>query len=278
MSFKTISKLLKELGYSLRSNRKRLEGAQHPDRNAQFEHINECVRRALDENQPVISVDTKKKELVGNFKNGGKELCSNDAPEEVLVHDFIDPKLGRASPYGVYDVANNEGWVSVGINHDTAQFAVQTIRTWWEQMGKERYPEANGLLVIADAGGSNGYRIRLWKVELQELADELDLIIAVSHLPPGTSKWNKIEHRMFSVISQNWRGKPLVSYQTIINLIASTTTTTGLRIQCGLDHRAYAKGIRVSDQKIAEVNLIPDDFHGEWNYIILPSDWNEVIC
>ena len=278
VSFKTVATLLKQLGYSLKANRKRLEGAQHPDRNAQFEHINERVRRALEENQPVISVDTKKKELVGNFKNGGKELRPKGAPEDVLTHDFVDPKQGRAAPYGVYDLAHNEGWVSVGINHDTAQFAVQTIRTWWEEMGRLRYPDANGLLITADSGGSNGYRLRLWKVELQKLADELGLLIAVCHLPPGTSKWNKIEHRMFSVISQNWRGKPLVSYGTIVNLIGATTTQTGLQIQCRLDDRDYPTGVRVTDRELAEVNLLQDDFHGEWNYFIIPSGWEESIC
>jgi hypothetical protein len=278
VSFKTVATRLKDLGYRLQANRKRLEGAQHPDRNAQFEHINECVRRQLEDQQPVISVDTKKKELVGNHKNGGKELSASKSPTDVEVHDFVDPEKGRAAPYGVYDIGENEGWVSVGINHDTAEFATQAIRDWWNEMGCARYPDAESLLITADAGGSNGYRLRLWKTELQKLADELMLPIAVCHFPPGTSKWNKIEHRMFSFITQNWRGKPLVSYQTIINLISSTKTNEGLRILCRVDEREYQKGRRISDKELAAVNLISDDFHGEWNYIILPSAWDESIC
>lgn len=270
-SMKMVSRLLKELGYSLQSNRKRLEGAQHPDRNAQFEHINETVRRQVEANEPAISVDTKKKELVGSFKNAGRELRAKGDPEDVRVHDFIDPEQGRATPYGVYDLQKNEGWVSVGISHDTAEFAVQTIRTWWTEMGAARYPDATSLVITADGGGSNGYRLRLWKLELQDLVDEIGLPITVCHLPPGTSKWNKIEHRLFSFITQNWRGKPLVSHQVIVNLIAATTTTTGLMVRSQIDERTYLKGRRVSDQQLAGVNLEPHEFHGEWNYTIRPN-------
>jgi transposase len=267
-----VSKLLKELGYSLQANRKRQEGAQHPDRNAQFENINEKVRAQHDSGGPALSVDTKKKENVGNYKNAGRELRPQGEPEDVKVHDFIDPELGKVAPYGVYDLAKNEAWVSVGVNHDTAEFSVNTIRLWWQKMGKTVYALAASLLIIADSGGSNGYRLRLWKVQLQRLADEIGKPISVSHLPPGTSKWNKIEHRLFSFITQNWRGKPLITHQVIVDLIASTTTKTGLTVRCELDSRLYAKGRRVTDKELDAVNLVPDDFHGEWNYTIYPSN------
>jgi hypothetical protein len=269
-SMKMVSRLLKELGYSLQANRKRLEGAQHPDRNAQFEHISETTRRQLAAHEPVISVDTKKKELVGAYKNGGRELRAQGDPENVHVHDFVGP-AGKVAPYGVYDLQANEAWVSVGISHDTAEFAVETVRTWWREMGAPTYPHATSLVITADGGGSNGYRLRLWKLELQGLVDELGLPITVCHLPPGTSKWNKIEHRLFSFITQTWRGKPLITHQVIVNLIAATTTTAGLTVRSRLDPRYYAKGRRVSDQQLAGVNLEPDAFHGEWNYTIRPS-------
>ena len=267
-----VARLLRDLGYSLQGNRKRLEGAQHPDRNAQFEHIHETLRRRLEAGEPAISVDTKKKELVGEFKNAGKELRPKGDPEDVRGHDFVDPEQGRAVPYGVYDLKKNEAWVSVGISHDTGEFAVQAIRIWWHEMGKRVYPEAKSLLITADAGGSNGYRVRLWKFELQKLVDELGFPITVCHLPPGTSKWNKIEHRLFSFIAQNWRGKPLVTHQVIVNLIAATTTSKGLAVRSRLDPQTYAKGRRVSDAQMAQVVLEPDAFHGEWNYTIHPSN------
>ena len=270
-SMKMVSRLLKELGYSLQANRKRLEGTQHPDRNAQFEHINETIRRQLESNEPVISVDTKKKELVGAYKNGGRELRSQGDPEDVKVHDFVDDEKGKVAPYGVYDLQKNEAWVSVGISHDTAQFAVETIRTWWNEMGAAKYPNATSLVITADGGGSNGYRLRLWKLELQGLVDEIGFPITVCHLPPGTSKWNKIEHRLFSFITQNWRGKPLVTHQVIVNLISATTTKAGLRVSSRLDNRIYPKGRRVSDKQLASVNLEPHAFHGEWNYTIHPT-------
>jgi transposase len=270
-SLNMVSRLLKELGYSLQANRKRLEGAQHPDRNAQFEHINEVLRRQLEANEPAISVDTKKKELVGPYKNGGRELRAKGDPDDVNMHDFVDPKKGRASPYGVYDIQENEAWVSVGLSHDTAEFAVQTIRTWWNEMGAPRYPDASSLVITADGGGSNGYRLRLWKLELQALVDEFGFPITVCHLPPGTSKWNKIEHRLFSFITKNWRGKPLLTHQVIVDLIAATTTKTGLAVSSRLDERVYAKGRRVSDKQLALVNLEPHLFHGEWNYRIHPT-------
>jgi len=270
-SMKMVARLLKELGYSLQANAKRLEGLQHPDRNAQFEHINETIRRQLAAREPVISVDTKKKELVGPYKNGGRELRAQRDPEAVNVHDFADKEQGKVAPYGVYDLQRNEAWVSVGISHDTAEFAVETIRTWWKEMGATRYPDATSLLITADGGGSNGYRLRLWKLELQRLADELGLPITVCHLPPGTSKWNKIEHRLFSFITQNWRGKPLVTHQVIVSLIAATSTTKGLTVQSRLDDRTYPKGRRVSDRELAAVNLEPAVFHGEWNYTIRPT-------
>ena len=270
-SMKMVSRLLKESGYSLQANRKRLEGTQHPDRNAQFEHINEVLRRQCEANEPAISVDTKKKELVGSYKNGGQELCAKGQFDDVDVHDFVDEELGRASPYGVYDLKQNEAWVSVGLSHDAGEFAVQTIRTRWTEMGAPRYPHATSLVITADGGGSNGYRLRLWKLELQTLVNELQFPISVCHLPPGTSKWNKIEHRLFSFITQNWRGKPLVTHQVIVNLIAATTTRKGLRVRSRLDARIYAKGRRVTDQQLATVNIEPDAFHGEWNYKIFPT-------
>lgn len=266
-----VARLLAELGYSLQANRKRLEGAQHPDRNAQFEHINETLRRQLEADQPAVSVDTKKRELVGDFRNGGRELRAKGDPEDVQGHDFVDEELGRATPYGVYDLKQNEAWVSVGISHDTGEFAVESVRTWWKEMGEPRYPLATSLVITADCGGSNGYRLRLWKRELQNLADELNFPITVCHLPPGTSKWNKVEHRLFSFISQNWRGKPLVTHQVIVSLIAATTTKTGLRVRSRIDSRVYAKGRRISDQQLAEVHLEPHAFHGEWNYTIHPA-------
>jgi hypothetical protein len=270
ISYPVVAELLREQGYSLQGNRKSQEGDSHPDRNAQFEHINRKVKRFLASQQPVISVDAKKKELVGNFKNSGRELRPQGEPEKVRVHDFIIPELGRATPYGVYDLAQNIGWVSVGMDHDTAEFAVETIRRWWKDMGRAVYPQANRLLITADAGGSNGPRLRLWKVELQKLADQTGLRIAVCHFPPGTSKWNKIEHRLFSFISQNWRGKPLISFEVIVNLIAATTTAKGLKVHAELDDRPYPAGTQIEDEELAEVRLKRDKFHGEWNYEIHP--------
>jgi hypothetical protein len=270
VSDRTVAALLLDLGYSLQANRKTREGSQHPDRNAQFEHINAEVRRLQKRGQPVVSVDTKKKELLGDFKKAGQEWHPQGEPEEVRVHDFQDQKLGKAIPYGVYDLANNQGWVSVGIDHDTAYFAARTIRRWWEDMGCQRFPRARELLITADGGGSNSHRSRLWKVALQELADQIDLKLQVCHFPPGTSKWNKIEHRLFSYITQNWRGKPLVSRQAIVNLIASTTTKTGLIVRAALDTNHYDTGIKVSDEQMGRLRLTPNEFHGEWNYSIMP--------
>ena len=265
-----VADLLREMGYSLQANRKTREGTNHPDRDAQFGYINDQVKQALAAGQPAISVDTKKKELVGDFKNGGREYRPRGQPEPVRVHDFIIPELGRAAPYGVYDIANNAGWVSLGIDHDTASFAVNAIRRWWHVMGRGRYPKATRLLVTADCGGSNGARVRLWKRELQALANELDIAITVCHLPPGTSKWNKIEHRLFSFITQNWRGRPLVSYQTIVQLIAATTTDTGLKVQCEIDANTYPSGVKVSDAEMSAIAIEHHDFHGDWNYTISP--------
>lgn len=270
VSHQLVGRMLHELGYSLQANSKTLEGANHPDRNAQFEYLNRRVKRQLQQHQPVISVDTKKKELVGDFKNNGRELRPKGDPEKVRVHDFIIPELGRANPYGIYDIAQNTGWVSVGVDHDTAAFAVESIRRWWNSMGRVAYPKANRLLITADSGGSNGARVRLWKVELQKLADETGLRIAVSHLPPGTSKWNKIEHRLFSFISQNWRGKPLISHEVIVNLIAGTTTQAGLTVHSELDTDTYPPGIKVSDREVAAIDLRRDKFHGDWNYTLHP--------
>ena len=267
----TVATLLRGLGYSLQGNRKTLEGASHPDRDAQFHYINQQVGAALIAGEPAISVDTKKKELVGAFKNGGREYRPKGQPEPVRVHDFVVPELGRAAPYGVYDIADNKGWVSVGIDHDTADFAVNAIRRWWQLMGQARYPEAKHLVITADGGGSNGSRVRLWKLRLQTLADELDLTITVCHLPPGTSKWNKIEHRLFSFITQNWRGRPLVSYQTIVELIAATTTKKGLKVQPELDTNDYPTGVKITDEQMSCLNIQRHDFHGEWNYTIRPG-------
>ena len=270
VSHQVVADLLHELEYSLQANSKTREGASHPDRNAQFEFVNSKVKRYLSEKAPVISVDTKKKELIGDFKNGGKELRPEGNPEKVRVHDFLIPELGRANPYGVYDIGLNTGWVSVGVDHDTAEFAVESIRRWWRQMGQHAYPNTTSLLITADGGGSNGSRVRLWKLELQKFADEVGLSIAVCHFPPGTSKWNKIEHRLFSRITQNWRGKPLVSFEVMVSLIAATRTKTGLKVLSGLNTRTYAKGVKVSDQKIERLNLTRDPFHGEWNYELHP--------
>jgi transposase len=272
VSHQVVADLLHALGYSLQANRKTNEGANHPDRNAQFEHLNGKVKWALQRRQPVISVDTKKKELVGDYKNNGREWRPQGRPERVRVHDFVDPEQGRATPYGVYDVGRNTGWVSVGMDHDTAEFAVETIRRWWRSMGQPVYPKAKRLLITADAGGSNGSRLRLWKVELQKLADETGLRIAVCHFPPGTSKWNKIEHRLFSFISQNWRGKPLRSFETIVSLIAATSTSAGLSVHAELDSRTYQAGIKLSDEDMAQVNMLRDKFHGDWNYEIRPRN------
>jgi hypothetical protein len=266
-----VADLLRDLNYSLQANRKTREGTHNPDRDAQFGYINAQVAAALAAGEPAISVDTKKKELVGDFKNAGRELRPKGQPEPVRVHDFKIPELGRASPYGVYDIAGNTGWVSVGIDHDTAGFAVNAIRRWWHSMGQARYPAARSLLITADCGGSNGSRVRLWKRELQVLASELGLTITVCHLPPGTSKWNKIEHKLFSFITQNWRGKPLVSYQTIVQLIAATTTRTGLNVKAEIDHETYPAGIKVTDSEMAAINLTAHAFHGEWNYTITPK-------
>jgi len=269
-SHRMVAEILHGMDYSLQANRKTLEGSSHPDRDAQFQHISDKIREFQADRQPVISVDTKKKELVGDFKNNGRELRPRGDPEKVRVHDFVIPQLGRAAPYGVYDVTQNAGWVSVGVDHDTAAFAAQSIRRWWESMGKGAYPKAVRLLITADSGGSNGARVRLWKLEVQKLADETGLKISICHLPPGTSKWNKIEHRLFSFISQNWRGKPLVSHQVIVNLIAATTTKAGLRVHAEVDSGKYPKGVKVSDEEVASIRIERDKFHGDWNYTILP--------
>lgn len=266
-----VGDLLRDMGYSLQANRKTREGTRHPDRDAQFGYINDRVKQALAAGEPAISVDTKKKELVGDFKNGGREYRPKGQPEPVRVHDFVIPELGRAAPYGVYDIASNAGWVSVGIDHDTASFAVNTIRRWWQAMGHARYPQATQLLITADCGGSNGARVRLWKRELQALANELGIAITVCHLPPGTSKWNKIEHRLFSFITQNWRARPLVSYQTIVQLIAATTTDTGLKVQCEIDTSTYPAGVKVTDAEMDSINIHRHGFHGDWNYTITPQ-------
>jgi transposase len=270
VSYRTVARLLRRLGYSLQANRKTHEGADHPDRDAQFEHINRTAKTALAAGQPVISVDTKKKELIGEFKNGGREWAPAGAPIEVNTHDFPSQARGRAIPYGIYDLAHDEGWVSVGIDHDTSQFAAASIRAWWQHLGHERFPDATTLTITADCGGSNGNRTRLWKTELQRLANDTGLAIRVCHFPPGTSKWNKIEHRLFSYISINWRGKPLTSHQTVIDLIAATTTRTGLKVYARLDDNAYPDKIKVTDTEIAAINLAGDPFHPEWNYTINP--------
>jgi len=273
----TVALLLRQAGYSLQANRKTREGASHPDRNAQFEYINAKVRGFLKRGQPAISVDTKKKELVGDFKNAGRQWRPKGRPEEVRVHDFLDPEWGKAIPYGVYDILNNQGWVSVGIDHDTARFAVNSIRRWWKQMGRRRFPRARQLLITADGGGSNppaADRSRLWKVSLQQLADDLDLKLVVCHFPPGTSKWNQIEHRLFSFITQNWRGRPLVSHQAVVNLIAATTTKTGLIVKAALDKHTYDTAVKVTDEELAKLRLTPHPFHGEWNYTLSPRRKN----
>lgn len=271
VSHNTVAALLRTLDYSLQANRKTREGTSHPDRDAQFDYINARVKQALARGEPAISVDTKKKELVGDFKNAGREWRPKGTPEPVRVHDFLIKQLGRAVPYGIYDFGENAGWVSLGIDHDTASFAVNAIRRWWQMMGRTRYPNASSLTITADCGGSNGARLRLWKLELQKLANELKLSITVCHLPPGTSKWNKIEHRLFSFITQNWRGRPLVSYAVIVQLIAATTTKTGLKVHCEIDPNTYPAGIKVSDAEIACINLHRHDFHGDWNYTIIPE-------
>ena len=270
ISHVVVGRLLKAQGYSLQANAKVIEGNQSPDRNAQFEHINATVTKALTLGQPVISVDTKKKELVGLFKNGGREWQPEGEPESVQVHDFVNPELGRANPYGVYDIGADEGWVSVGTDHDTSAFAVQTIRRWWFTMGRPRYPKATELTITADGGGSNGYRVRLWKLELNRLARETGLRIRVCHFPPGTSKWNKIEHRLFSFITMNWRGRPLISHEVIVNLIANTKTRSGLKVRSEIDTNSYPKGLVISDAEFAVIKIDLDKFHGEWNYSIRP--------
>ena len=270
ISTTSVGRLLHVLGYSLQSARKTREGASDPDRNAQFEHINATAEQFLQGKQPVISVDTKKKELVGNFKNGGREWQPKGAPEEVMVHDFPTDATGKAIPYGVYDMARDEAWVSVGRDHDTPAFAVASIRQWWKKMGSGAYPKAKKLFITADAGGSNGYRARAWKLELQNFADETRLRIRVSHFPPGTSKWNKIEHRLFCYITQNWRGKPLRTFETIVDLIGNTRTKAGLRVKATLDKRKYPTGVKITKEQMEKIAILRDEFRGEWNYEIRP--------
>jgi hypothetical protein len=270
ISSTTVGRLLNQLGYRLKSVRKRLEGASHPDRNAQFEHINAAADDFLQRSQPVISVDTKKKELVGNFRNAGREWQPKGRPEEVLVHDFPDDAIAKAIPYGVYDMARNEAWVSIGRDHDTPAFAVASIRQWWKSMGRRAYPNAERLFITADAGGSNGYRSRAWKLELQRFADDTNLRIRVSHFPPGTSKWNKIEHRLFCHITQNWRGRPLATLETLVELIGNTRTVAGLRVKAKLDERSYPTGTKISTAEMRSLALVPHRFHGEWNYELRP--------
>jgi hypothetical protein len=270
VSHTVVRRLLKDMGFSLQANAKTREGSHHADRNAQFEHINACVGRFQRARQPAISVDTKKKELVGDFKNAGRELRPKGQPEAVRVHDFMIALNGKAVPYGVYDIAANQGWVSVGIDHDTASFAVESIRRWWQRLGQKRYPKARRLLITADCGGSNGARVRLWKVELQNFANQTGLSITVAHHPPGTSKWNRIEHRMFSFISQNWRGKPLLTHHVIVQLIAATTTAAGLAVACDIDASRYPKGIKVSNAQLKALDIRYNDFHPDWNYTIHP--------
>ena len=270
VSERSVNRLLHDLGYSLQSNRKTIEGSHHPDRDAQFQHINQRVQVFQRQRQPVVSVDTKKKELIGQFRNGGREWAPKGQPEPVEVYDFPDKELGKVIPYGVYDMATNTGWVSVGVDHDTAEFAVETIRRWWQHMGSSVYPRAQRLLITADGGGANGSRNRLWKVELQKLADDIRLRIAVCHFPPGTSKWNKIEHRMFCHITENWRGRPLVSREVVVNLIGHTTTRTGLEIHSELNENSYPTGREVTDQQMESLTIKRDKFHGEWNYTLVP--------
>lgn len=272
VSDRTVAALLIQEGYSLQANRKMTEGKQHPDRNAQFEYIQQRVLAFLKKRQPIVSIDTKKKELVGEFKNGGQEWQPQGEPEKVKVHDFPDKELGKVAPYGVYDLANNEGWVSVGIHSDTAQFAANSVQRWWREMGARRFPRATELLITADGGGSNSSRCRLWKVALQGLADEIGLKLKVCHFPPGTSKWNKIEHRLFCFITKNWRGRPLTSYEVIVNLISNTTTEQGLIVKAALDETVYETGIKVSDEELSKVLLTRASFHGEWNYTIRPRE------
>ncbi|MGO8699956.1 MAG: ISAzo13 family transposase [Limisphaerales bacterium] len=271
ISHEKVAQLLRQMNYSLQGNRKTEEGEDHPDRDAQFRHINRQVQGALRQGQPVISVDTKKKELVGNFHNAGQQWREKGLAERVAGHDFPDPSLPRAYPYGIYDLAQNTGFVNVGTDHDTASFAVASIRGWWRKEGRRLYPGSARLLITADGGGSNGYRVRLWKWELQRLADQTGLEIAVCHFPPGTSKWNKVEHRLFSFISSNWRGEPLRDYETVVGLIACTTTAKGLRVTCRLDRGKYLPGRKITPQQMASINLKPESFHGEWNYVIYPS-------
>jgi hypothetical protein len=267
---KTVARLLRKAGYSLQATQKTIEGAQHPDRNAQFEHINAIATKCIAQGVPVISVDTKKKELVGNFKNAGVEWQPEGSPEHVDVHDFPDDAVGKAIPYGIYDIADNSGFVNVGNDHDTPTFAVKSIETWWVRYGSKRYADAHEIFITADAGGSNGYRARLWKAELQQFADKYDVAIRVSHFPPGTSKWNKIEHRLFSFITMNWRGRPLRTYETVVKLIGATTTSSGLVVRATLDRRKYPTGERVSAKEMKTLNIAKDDFHGDWNYVIKP--------
>lgn len=266
----TVHKMLRALGFSRQVNRKTREGADHPNRDAQFEYINETALTFQAQGEPIISVDTKKKEMIGDFKNGGSDYRPKGCPDEVRTHDFIDKQLGRAIPYGIYDVGANAGWVSVGIDHDTAEFAVNTIDTWWKQVGRLRYPKSKRLMITADGGGSNGHRVKLWKLELQRFADANGLEIVMCHYPPGTSKWNKIEHRMFCQITQNWRGKPLTSRMVVVDLIGATTTTTGLTVHCILDEREYEKGITVTEAQMAALNIVTSDFCASWNYRIIP--------
>lgn len=270
ISHTVVSELLQELGYSMQANAKTIEGKQHPDRDAQFQYINRQTKRQLRRENPAISVDAKKKELVGTYKNGGHEWQPQGKPERVQTHDFPDPTVGKALPYGVYDMARNEGWVNVGNDHDTASFAVESIRRWWRSMGRKAYPAADGLLVCADSGGSNGYRPRLWKLELQHLADETGLKITVCHFPSGTSKWNKIEHRLFAHITMNWRGRPLISHEVVVNLISATTTRTGLKVKAQLDTSEYPLKVKVTEEEFNGINLKRHRFHGEWNYTISP--------
>ncbi|MCO5381332.1 MAG: ISAzo13 family transposase [Methanosarcina barkeri] len=272
VSHTRVADMLHMLGYSLQANKKTIEGTEHPDRDKQFEHISEKCKIFQGEHQPVISVDTKKKELIGNFKNVGRELRPKKDPILVNVYDFKDKELGKVNPYGVYDIANNEGWVNVGIDHDTASFAVESIRRWWNLMGCKSYPDAKKLLITADCGGSNGSRVKLWKTELQKLTDEIGLEISVCHFPPGTSKWNKIEHRLFSQITLNWRGKPLTSYEVVVNLIAATTTSKGLEVKCMLDTNKYPTGIKIEKKQVEKLGIILDEFHGEWNYTFKPKN------
>jgi hypothetical protein len=271
VSHMKVAQILHDLDYSLQSNRKTLEGKDHPDRDAQFRHINLTVKKSLGQGIPVISVDTKKKELIGNYDNAGRQWRAARQPIEVQGHDFPSPEVPRAYPYGIYDIGRNAGFVNVGTDHDTGAFAVASIRGWWRAEGKRIYPNADTILITADAGGSNGWRLRLWKLELQKFADQTAMAISVCHFPPGTSKWNKIEHRLFSFISSNWRGEPLRDYETIVNLIAATTTAKGLKVTCRLDRRKYPTGREVSDEQMRRVNLQPNKFHGEWNYCIKPN-------